>query len=79
MYKRQDNPEIFVIDITLKQDPIRLTDNDSLEYSPIWKDNKIIFISDSDGDNDIYSMTPSDGSNQKRLSETKENETEIYW
>ena len=77
--EREDNPEIFVIDITLKQDPIRLTDNDSLEYSPIWKDNKIIFISDSDGDNDIYSMTPSDGSNQKRLSETKENETEIYW
>ena len=77
--EREDNPEIFVIDVTLKQDPIRLTDNDSLEYSPIWKDNKIIFISDSDGDNDIYSMTPSDGSNQKRLSETKENETEIYW
>ncbi|MBA4715533.1 MAG: PD40 domain-containing protein [Chloroflexi bacterium] len=77
--EREDNPEIFVIDVTLKQDPIRLTDNDSLEYSPIWKDNKIIFISNSDGDKDVYSMTPSDGSNQKRLSETKQNETEIYW
>ena len=77
--EREDNPEIFVIDVTLKQDPIRLTDNDSLEYSPIWKDNKIIFISNSDGDKDIYSMTPSDGSNQKRLSDTKQNETEIYW
>lgn len=77
--EREDNPEIFVIDVTLKQDPIRLTDNDSLEYSPIWKNNKIIFISNSDGDKDVYSMTPSDGSNQKRLSETKQNETEIYW
>ena len=41
--------------------------------------NKIIFISNSDGDNDIYSMTPSDGSNQKRLTETSQNETEIFW
>ena len=46
--EREDNPEIFVIDVTLKQDPIRLTDNNSIEYSPVWKDNKIIFISDSD-------------------------------
>ena len=77
--KREDNPEIFVIDISVKQEPIRLTDNESIEYSPLWKENKIIFISNSDGDNDIYSMTPSDGSNQKRLTETSQNETEIFW
>ena len=77
--KREDNPEIFVIDISVKQEPIRLTDNESIEYSPLWKENKIIFISNSDGDNDIYSMTPSDGSNQRRLTETSQNETEIFW
>ncbi len=77
--EREDNPEIFVIDISVKQEPKRLTDNDSIEYSPLWKKNKIIFISNSDGDKDIYSMTPSDGSNQKRLSETSQNETEIFW
>ena len=77
--EREDNPEIFVIDISVKQEPIRLTDNESVEYSPLWKENKIIFISNSDGDNDIYSMTPSDGSNQKRLTETSQNETEIFW
>ena len=77
--EREDNPEIFVIDISVKQEPIRLTDNESTEFSPLWKENKIIFISNSDGDNDIYSMTPSDGSNQKRLTETSQNETEIFW
>tara|TARA_B100000902_G_scaffold185675_1_gene178080 strand:- start:705 stop:1706 length:1002 start_codon:yes stop_codon:yes gene_type:complete len=77
--ERESNPEIFVVDVTVKQDPIRLTDNDSIEHSPKWKENKIIFISNSDGDNDIYSMTPSDGSNQQRLSETDENESGIFW
>ena len=42
--EREDNPEIFVIDISVKQEPIRLTDNESIEYSPLErKQNNIYF------------------------------------
>jgi TolB protein len=77
--EREENPEIFVADISLNEKPIRLTDNMSTESSPIWKDGKIIFVSDSDGDTDIYSMTPSDGSGQKRLTNTDQSEKSPSW
>lgn len=77
--ERDENPEIYVIDISLSETPIRLTDNISNENSPIWRESKIIFISDSDGDTDIYSMVPSDGSRQKRLTETSEPESSLFW
>ena len=51
----------------------------SNESSPIWKDGKIIFVSDSDGDTDIYSMTPSDGSGQKRLTNSDQAERSPSW
>ncbi|MDC0960744.1 hypothetical protein OAR32_00255 [Dehalococcoidia bacterium] len=76
---REENPEIFVVSIDGSEEPIRLTDNISIESSPIWNENKIIFISNSDGDQDLYSMTPSDGSNQKRLTETSESEYFPSW
>ena len=77
--EREDNPEIFVADISLNEKPVRLTDNMSTESSPIWKDGKIIFVSDSDGDTDIYSMTPSDGSGQKRLTNSDQSERSPSW
>ena len=77
--EREDNPEIFVADISLNEKPTRLTDNISTESSPIWREGKIIFISDSDGDTDIYSMTPSDGSGQKRLTDTDQSERSPSW
>ncbi len=76
---REENPEIFVASVDGSEEPIRLTDNISIESSPIWNENKIIFISNSDGDQDLYSMTPSDGSNQKRLTETSEEEYSPDW
>jgi TolB protein len=76
---REENPEIFVASVDGSEEPIRLTDNISIESSPIWNENKIIFISNSDGDQDLYSMTPSDGSNQKRLTETSESEYFPSW
>ena len=77
--EREDNPEIFVADISLNEKAVRLTDNMSTESSPIWKDGKIIFVSDSDGDTDIYSMTPSDGSGQKRLTNSDQSERSPSW
>ncbi|HJM52689.1 MAG TPA: hypothetical protein QGI07_01515 [Dehalococcoidia bacterium] len=72
-------PEIFLIE-TGGDDPVRLTTNNSTEMSPSFSPggNRIVFVSDSDGDSDIFSMRR-DGSAQKRITATDEDDAQPDW
>lgn len=62
---RSGNLDIYRID---KNGVVRLTDNPARDERPVWSPDgtKIAFISDRDGNNEIYLMD-ADGENQRRV------------
>jgi len=58
----------------------RLTNNDVDDYFPAWSSDssKVVFISDPDGNREIYVMN-ADGSNQTRLTDNDEDDTSPSW
>lgn len=72
-------PEIFLIS-TDGDDPVRLTTNNSIEKTPRFSPggNRIVFVSDSDGDSDIFSMRR-DGTSQERITATDADDEQPDW
>jgi Tol biopolymer transport system component len=58
----------------------RLTRNESFDGDPAWSPDgqRIAFISDRDGNDEIYVMN-ADGSGQQRLTRTPEDESFPAW
>ena len=74
-------PEIFVVATGGEDDdPVRLTTNNSIEMNPRFSPsgNRIVFVSDSDGDSDIFSMRR-DGTAQERITATDEDDQSPDW
>ena len=67
--------------VTPPQAPIRLTNNNVSERSPSWSPDseKIAFVSDRDGNSEIYVMNADDGSGQTRLTEESEDDGSPRW
>jgi Tol biopolymer transport system component len=57
-----------------------LTDNDNIDYSPVWSSDgsKIAFLSWRDGNREIYIMNP-DGTNQTNLTQNSVDDDKPCW
>jgi TolB protein len=61
-------------------DLTRLTNTVALNYAPSWSPDgsKIVFVSDRDGNENIFTMNP-DGSDQQRLTDDPGEDTTPAW
>ena len=78
---RDNNYEIYLLDITNAQSATRLTNNTTLDYGPAWSPDgtKIAFDSDRDGQlYEIYVMN-ADGTDQTRLTNNTTRDAGAAW
>lgn len=66
--EREQEAQIYIINIDNPADPIQLTTEGAVNQCPSWSPDgsRILFSSNRGGDHDLYSMNP-DGSDQKPL------------
>jgi signal transduction histidine kinase len=84
---RHGNFDIYVMDATClnqpegcQDEPVRLTDSQGYEEWPAWSPNgqRIAFVSDQDGDVEIYTMNV-DGSNQQQFTHNPSADWPVSW
>jgi len=60
---RDSDKDIWYLDLSNPTSQTRVTTNDSDDYSPVWAPTgKIAFVSDRDGDPEIFVFNPGDSS-----------------
>jgi Tol biopolymer transport system component len=84
---RHGNFDIYVMDATClnqpegcQDEPVRLTDSQGYEEWPAWSPDgqRIAFVSDQDGDVEIYTMNV-DGSNQQQFTHNPSADWPVSW